>query len=117
VVHWGESRKQDRRRRFNDRQRWRRKLMLRAAQIYPHPFPWERIRPSMRTWDEVWESRREYVSRYYRNRKVCAGYCCRNSRRSSKIMTPGETRAAEDARTQCDELGLRFKASRFRSWS
>ena len=117
MVHWSESRKQDRRRRLHDRERWRRKLMRRAAQIYPHPFPWERICPSMRTWDEVWASRREYVSRYYRNRKICAGPCCRNYRRSLKLMSPGETRAAEAARAQCDELGLRFKPSRFRSAS
>jgi hypothetical protein len=110
----GEYRKERSRRRLADGRRWRGRLMRRAALIYPHPCPFDRCRRSMRTWEAVWQRRHEYVSRYYRNRKVCVGDCCRNYRRSAKAMTRQEFRAELDARAQFDEFGLRVKANRFR---
>jgi hypothetical protein len=114
MSRWGEPFKDVLRRRLLDRIRWRRKLMRRAGLMYPHPYPGDRCRRSMSTWDDVWERRREYVSRYYANRKICEGDCCRNYRRTAKAMTPQELRAELDARTQNEEVGLRVKPSRFR---
>ena len=76
-------------------------------------------------WPAVWWSEDkteaefdEYVSDcirwFYNARRTCRGQCCADPRRWYKWMTYKERRAEVDAREQFEELGLKFKPSRFR---
>jgi hypothetical protein len=64
--------------------------------------------------EEIAEYVTDYVRWFYRNRRTCRGLCCADRRRWSKWMTHRERRAEVDAREQFEELGLRFRPSRFR---
>ena len=57
----------------------------------------------------------DYVRWFYSARRTCRGPCCADPRRWYKRMTYKERRAEVDAREQFEELGLKFKPSRF-SW-
>jgi len=107
---WGEWRKSKKARRLHDRRRWFGRMLHRAAESYPHP----RVSSTnIRTWDDVRRERLRYARLYYRTRTRCSDFCCGNPRRHMNAMTPQESRFADDAREQCEAVGLTHKPSRF----
>jgi len=107
---WGEWCKGRKARRVRDRRRWFVRMLRRAAESYPHP----RVSSTnIRTWDDVRRERLRYARLYYRTRTRCSDFCCGNPRRHMNAMTPQESRFADDAREQCEAVGLTHKPSRF----
>ena len=98
-------------RRIRHKRRILRFLMRRATRWHPGP---EAGISNLETWSDVWDTRREYVQKHYRNRKLCRCFQCINARHGYGCMTPQEWRADLDAREQFDEAGLRLKRVRFR---
>ena len=106
----GESREKRAVRRLRDRSRIIMRLRRRAALFYDCP----EMGTSLGTWSDVLRERERYARLHYRNRKRCSGSCCRSARRTARAMGYQEYRAELDARQQCEEVGVRYKGSRFR---
>jgi hypothetical protein len=104
--------KRDRRRR--DRRRMLRRLVRRNARFRDVYVTEPRLYvkgPVLSREEDDWR----YAHRFYSARRQCRGPCCADPRRWYKRMTYKERRAEVDAQEQFEELGVKFKPSRF-SW-